>query len=137
MKQRIKNIIFSLAIFLPFLSSVEKEASSHAKILRAQSEENVTLSIYNWEDYMAMDDNPEIDIPSLFHDYMLEKGKNVTIQYSTFDTNETMLSQLKIGSVNYDLICPSDYVIQKMIKALPFTMRASLLSSKIRSLQLR
>ena len=62
MKQRIKNIIFSLAIFLPFLSSVEKEASSHAKILRAQSEENVTLSIYNWEDYMAMDDNPEIDI---------------------------------------------------------------------------
>ena len=116
MKQRIKNIIFSLAIFLPFLSSVEKEASSHAKILRAQNEENVTLSIYNWEDYMAMDDNPEIDIPSLFHDYMLEKGKNVTIQYSTFDTNETMLSQLKIGSVNYDLICPSDYVIQKMIK---------------------
>ena len=116
MKRRIKNIIFSLAIFLPFLSSVEKEASSHAKILRAQSEENVTLSIYNWEDYMAMDDNPEIDIPSLFHDYMLEKGKNVTIQYSTFDTNETMLSQLKIGSVNYDLICPSDYIIQKMIK---------------------
>lgn len=80
-----------------------------------------TLNIYNWEDYIAPDDEDEdgnqIDgIIQEFEDYCLEEyGENVTVNYSTFDTNETMLSELKTGKGNYDLICPSDYVIQKMI----------------------
>ena len=46
-----------------------------------------------------------------------EKGKNVKVIYDTFDTNETMLSSLKTGKSTYDLICPSDYTIQKMMSS--------------------
>lgn len=116
MKNKLFTKISLLSVFfLPNTFAISKEATNFARIKYAQLEK-VTLNIYNWEDYMALDDeDKENDIPSLFHEYMLEKGKDVDIKYSTFDTNETMLSQLKIGSVNYDLICPSDYVIQKMI----------------------
>ncbi len=80
-----------------------------------------TLNIYNWEDYIAPDDEDEdgneiAGIIQEFEDYCLEEyGEVVEVNYSTFDTNETMLSELKTGKGNYDLICPSDYVIQKMI----------------------
>lgn len=113
---KLKNIFLSLYLFLPFVAPIYSQAEKVNIIKRASDSPSISLNVYNWEDYMALDDeDPENDIASLFHEYMLEQGKNVTIKYSTFDTNETMLSQLKIGSVDYDLICPSDYVIQKMI----------------------
>ena len=42
-------------------------------------------------------------------------GRKVKVVYDKYDTNESMLSQVKTGKVKYDLICPSDYTIQKMI----------------------
>lgn len=88
-----------------------------------------TLNVYNWEDYILtneeeeyVDENGETQtriLPGLveqFQDYCLnEYGENVKVNYSAFDTNENMLAELKTGKGNYDLICPSDYVIQKMI----------------------
>lgn len=41
--------------------------------------------------------------------------QDVNIIYSTTDTNETMLTKLETGGSHYDLICPSDYGIQKLI----------------------
>lgn len=75
----------------------------------------LTLRIYNSEDYISEGpDSP--DVIAQFHDYVLEKdGVDLNIVYDKFDTNETMLSQLETGSSTYDLVCPSDYMIQKMI----------------------
>lgn len=116
MKTKFLSLSLLAYFSLPFLLPISKQSSFNAFIKRAGESHQINLNVYNWEDYMSIDDNDSsIDIPTLFHDYMLEKGYNVNVRYSTFDTNETMLSQLKIGSVNYDLICPSDYVIQKMV----------------------
>ena len=41
-------------------------------------------------------------------------GKTIKVQYECFSTNEIMYSQIKSGSIEADLICPSDYMIQKM-----------------------
>jgi spermidine/putrescine transport system substrate-binding protein len=69
-----------------------------------------TLHIYNWADYIG--DN----VLQEFKDYVKEKdGVNLDVVYETFDTNEIMLSQLETGSASYDLICPSDYMIQRMM----------------------
>ena len=83
------------------------------------------VSIYNWEDYIKPDEDENGDgkieddekgLITLFEEYCLnELGKNVRVTYSTFDTNETMLAELKTGKATYDAICPSDYIIQKMI----------------------
>ncbi|MFA5481074.1 MAG: extracellular solute-binding protein [Bacilli bacterium] len=78
------------------------------------------LRVLNWEDYIYLND-PEngYDAKNLvdqFEDFMLEsEGLEVEVVYDTFDTNETMLNSLQTGKSVYDLVCPSDYMIQKMI----------------------
>ena len=75
------------------------------------SSEGVTLRVYNWEDYISEDPS----VIEMFEEYVKEKdGVDITVIYDTFDTNETMLSQLETGASTYDLICPSDYMIQRM-----------------------
>lgn len=81
--------------------------------------DNVILNVYNSADYIKEDDEEtgEKGLVTQFEEYCLEEyNTKVTINYSTFDTNETMLSELKTGKADYDLVCPSDYVIQKMIR---------------------
>ena len=82
----------------------------------------VSLKVYNWQDYIddGTDDNgnivstPVIDM--WIEDYKERTGITVEVIYDTFETNETMLNTLKTGKSDYDLVCPSDYAIQKMIK---------------------
>ena len=84
----------------------------------------VVLRIYNWEDYISDgkddegNDDPEIsNVIKEFEDYYYQKnGEKITVEYVTYATNEVMLSTLETGKSQYDLVCPSDYVIQKMIK---------------------
>lgn len=72
------------------------------------------LKVYNWEDYIC-DENDEAeglkDLLSAF-----EKEYGVKVEYSTFGTNENMYNELKINATGYDLVCPSDYMIMRMIK---------------------
>ena len=83
------------------------------------------LVVYNWEDYIYEgidDDGYEIkDSPSIvkrFEKYYKEKtGKKVKVDYETFSTNEIMYQQITLGAISPDLICPSDYMIQKMANA--------------------
>lgn len=85
----------------------------------SEGEEELVLRVYNWQEYI--DDGLEDDVPSVLdawaEDYYQRTGKRVTVLYDTFETNESMLNTLKTGKTQYDLACPSDYVIQKMIAA--------------------
>ncbi len=88
----------------------------------AMAEEDV-LRVYNWQDYINEgkdDDGAKIadSVMELWEkDYEKRTGKKVRVQYDTFETNETMLNTLRTGKTSYDLVCPSDYVIQKMLLA--------------------
>ena len=81
------------------------------------------LRVYNWQDYINEgkdDDGAKIaeSVIELWEkDYYERTGKRVRVQYDTFETNETMLNTLRTGKTSYDLVCPSDYVIQKMLSA--------------------
>lgn len=68
------------------------------------SEDQVYLRLLNSEDYIDED----------LIDAFEELYPNVTIIYETFDTNETMYNQLATGKSRYDLICTSDYMIQRL-----------------------
>ena len=85
-------------------------------------EEVIELNVYNWEDYICKDENA--DLIAEFEEFASEKyGKKVVVNYSTFGTNENMYNELQLSKVKteggydygYDLVCPSDYMIQKMI----------------------
>ena len=69
------------------------------------------LYIYNWEDYI---DTALIDE---FSEYYKEvTGRSIDVTYTTFDTNETMLTKVQKGDANVDLICPSEYAIEKLMR---------------------
>ena len=80
------------------------------------------LVIYNWEDYIyegADESGTIIDeeggIIERFQNYYQEKyGKSIKVAYENFSTNEEMYQQISLGAIKPDLICPSDYMIQKM-----------------------
>ena len=72
------------------------------------------LRIYNWEDYISAEDDEEggtVDLIAAF-----EETYDCKVEYSTFGTNENMYNELQINPGSYDLVCPSDYMIMKMIK---------------------
>lgn len=61
--------------------------------------------VYNWGEYM----DPEV--LTLFRE---ETG--IDVVYEEFETNEIMYPKVQSGAISYDVICPSDYMIQRMIE---------------------
>lgn len=112
-----KNVIILSLLSYLFTSGNSLPIYLHEKneVLRANASK-VTLSIYNSEDYIATGDDDSLDIISAFKEKVLEEDNvDITVAYSTFDTNEIMLSNLQTGAQNYDLICTSDYMVEKMM----------------------
>ena len=61
------------------------------------------LNVYNVGDYI------DEDLIKVF-----EEKTGIDVQYETYDTNEMMYQKVKSGSTNYDLVFPSDYMVEKM-----------------------
>lgn len=70
------------------------------------------LKIYNWGDYIE-----ESLIGEFESWYEEETGKRITVDYDTFDTNETMIMRIETQKADYDLVCPSDYMAERMINS--------------------
>ncbi len=71
--------------------------------------QNVSLNIYNWGLYISDGSDGSVDVLSAF-----EELTGIQINYTTFDTNESMYAKLKSGGASYDVIFPSDYMLGKM-----------------------
>ena len=69
------------------------------------------LKVYNWSDYID-----ESVIPEFEQWYEEQTGESVKVIYQTFDVNETMLSKIEKGKEDYDVVCPSDYIIERMLR---------------------
>ena len=68
------------------------------------------LKVYNWSDYID-----ESVIPEFEQWYEEQTGEKVHVIYQTFDVNETMLSKIEKGHEDFDVVCPSDYIIERML----------------------
>jgi len=64
-----------------------------------------TLRIYNWGEYMDED---------ILKEFTRETG--IRVSYSNYASNEEMYARVKGGGSSYDLIIPTDYMIERMIK---------------------
>ena len=79
--------------------------------------DTITINVYNWGEYISDGFEDSFDSNKAFEEYYLEKfGVKVSVNYTTYPTNEDMYSKLKNGAVTYDIVVPSDYMIQKMIE---------------------
>ncbi len=108
MKKHITRLLLLcllMAIFVPAFSSCEK------------ADETLTLYVYNWGEYISDGSDESVDTNAEFEKYCKEVlGITVKVNYSTFASNESMYSKVSSGSTKYDVIIPSDYMIERMIK---------------------
>lgn len=115
-----KNSRHLFILFLPVLLGVSSLTSC------SNNKADIIIHALNCEDYIGEDEltlYDENDEPMNFQTVIKafeaveskKLGKKVSVVYDTYDTNETMLSSLKTGKNSYDVICASDYTIQKMM----------------------
>lgn len=74
-------------------------------------ERNRILKIYNWADYI--DEEVLAEFPQWYRE---QTGKEVHIIYQVFDINEIMLTKIERGHEDFDVVCPSEYIIERMMK---------------------
>ena len=95
------NKIFkSVAVAAALISAVSLSAKDRKDVLK----------VYNWSDYIA-----EGVIDDFEAWYKEQTGNEIEVIYMTFDVNESMLSKIEKGHEDYDVVCPSDYIIERML----------------------
>lgn len=134
MRKEVKRIVkftskcLSLALCVALVGSCLP--SSSLMVQAAEDEDVVVLRVCNWEEYIDLGDWDEeeeiIDLETgdilgvnpMYEDfeewYYETYGQKVRVEYSCFGTNEELYNMLTLGDV-YDLVCPSEYMIMKMM----------------------
>ena len=89
MKKALSLILAAVLLILPLSSMAATE----------------TITVYNWGDYID---------PDVLDQFEAETG--IRVIYETFETNEDMYTKLSKAKASYDVICPSDYMVERMIR---------------------
>ena len=104
MKRMISFLIICLMLLPMLFSCSEKNGSVK------------TLYVYNWGEYISDGSEGCLDSNEAFENWYYEQyGERVNVVYSTFSSNEDMYAKLSSGSVSYDVVVPSDYMIERLI----------------------
>jgi spermidine/putrescine transport system substrate-binding protein len=76
-----------------------------------------TLYVYNWGEYISDGSEGTVDVNEQFEQWYYDKfHQRVKVNYSTYSSNESLYAKISSGSVNYDVIVPSDYMIERLIE---------------------
>lgn len=82
----------------------------------ATETKTLTLNVYNWGEYISDGSEDSLDVNAEFEAYCRDElGLDVLVNYTTYASNEDMYNKLKSGSATYDVVIPSEYMIEKMI----------------------
>jgi spermidine/putrescine-binding protein len=95
--RRFLVLLLCVCLCAPALSGCSKKDG--------EAGDGTSLYVYNWGEYI---DEAVID--------MFEEETGIKVTYSDFETNEELYTIIKAGAQIYDVICPSDYMIDKMIQ---------------------
>lgn len=71
---------------------------------------DVTINVYSWGEYIANGTDGSMDINAEF-----TRRTGIKVNYTTFDSNESLYSKLVGGGADYDVIVPSDYMVSRLI----------------------
>ncbi len=89
------------------------------------SVKTITVNVYNWGEYIADGGDDTDDVNKLFEEWASDNWKEITgrdekvrvqVNYTTFASNEDLYAKLANGAGGYDVIIPSDYMLEKMHK---------------------
>lgn len=111
MKKIISLVFALLIVFSVFVIPVSAEdeifSGETIEYYKNLGLQGTTLNVYNWGEYI---DDEEVDVITQF-----ERLTGCEVNYTTFESNENMYSKLSGGGVSYDIVIPSDYMIERLI----------------------
>ena len=94
----------------------EEETPTEAPAAEGGSSGSLTLNVYNWGEYISDGSDDSFDTIREFESWYEENyGQPIHVNYDTYPSNEDMYNKLSIGAVSYDVVIPSDYMIERMI----------------------
>lgn len=73
--------------------------------------QGTTVNVYNWGEYISEGQEGAMNTVKEF-----ERLTGAKVNYTNFESNENMYSKLSGGGVSYDVIIPSDYMIQRLLE---------------------
>lgn len=95
------TVLILFFVFIPFLQGCKENKESRKKILK----------IYNWADYI--DEDLLKEFPAWYKE---QTGEDVQIVYQVFDMVEVMYTKIALGKEDFDLVCPTQAIIERMLK---------------------
>ena len=103
----ISFLVLISAFILPVFAEDEIFSQETIDYYKNLGPQGTVLNVYNWGEYI---DDEEVDVVSEF-----ERLTGCDVNYTTFESNENMYSKLSGGGVSYDIIIPSDYMVERLI----------------------
>lgn len=105
-------IVLALTASFPFTAFADDEVFTQEQIdyYKNLGLQGTTVNVYNWGEYISDGGEGSMDVVSEF-----ERLTGATVNYTNFESNENMYSKLVGGGVSYDVIIPSDYMIDRLI----------------------
>ena len=116
-KKILSVFIVIIAVLCPLLAScgaqeeIDFSVTEDTASIDYSKYEGVTLNVYNWGEYISDGSDGSVDINAEF-----TKLTGININYTNFTSNEDMYNKIVNGGVSYDIIIPSDYMVEKLIK---------------------
>lgn len=109
MKRSIKHV-FAWLLLLSLYPFFGMPAYAQETGLKETDLQEVTLNVYNWGEYIANGTDGSMDVNTEF-----TRRTGIKVNYTTYDSNESLYSKLAGGGADYDVIIPSDYMVSKLI----------------------
>lgn len=102
---RLTKMLAGFTLLSLALVSCSAPEQSTEETTAAAADNSNSLLVYNWGEYIDPDVIPEF-----------EEETGIQVVYDMFETNEELYPVIEAGGVRYDAICPSDYMVEKMIE---------------------
>ena len=110
-----KLVSVLLAVLMAAVPLIVSSCGANTAIEEPRAEytrayEGTTLNVFNWGVYISDGSEGSLNVNKAF-----ENLTGIHVNYATYDSNEAMYAKLKSGAVSYDIVVPSDYMIERLI----------------------
>ena len=105
--KKIFSVLFAVIVIALSCSASFGVAAKQIDVSKLKGTE---INVYNWGEYISDGAEDTLDVNKEF-----EKETGIKVNYTTYDSNENMYNKIKGGGANYDIVIPSDYMIERMI----------------------
>ncbi len=109
--KKIISILLALTLIFVFSACEPVNIVVNYEAEYTREFEGITLNVFNWGEYISDGSEGTLNVNKEF-----ERLTGIKINYTTYDSNESMYSKLKGGGVSFDIVIPSDYMIERLIK---------------------